>query len=1152
MSNFIHLTNKTEYSLSEGALPIGRIAELCQSFQMPAVGISDTNNMFGALEFSERISQVGVQPIVGCNIKIKTPKEYLHENIQNNDMYFFLNIYSKNEKGYENLLKLMSTSYMTDNVNAYLSIDELKKYNDGLIVLSGGNNSILAHSNDTYTTSQSSLFIKDFKKIFKDNFYIEIQRLGKSNYRLNENSILNLANDHHVPLVATNDVYFEGPEYYEAHDALMCIEKKLYVSQLDRNKLSSEHYFKSQEEMSELFIDLPEAINNTLEIAQRCSHRPNTKMPILPVFDKDLDKEKMLLNKLSCDGLTKRLDFKFKQEHQTTEDQKKITQHYQQRLDKELNIITNMKYEGYFLIVSDFIKWAKNNDIPVGPGRGSGAGSLVAWCLEITDLDPIKFGLIFERFLNPERVSLPDFDIDFCRDGRDKVLEYVHKKYGNHNVAQIITFGKLQARAVIRDVGRVLGIPYGQVDYLCKLMPFDPSRPMTLQKYIDEEPKLSEEAARDEKVKQLLDISLKLEGLKRHVSIHAAGVVISKDNIYQDVPLYSDPESNIYLTQFDMKWVENAGLVKFDFLGLKTLTLIDKCIKIIQSSNPQFNIDKIEIEDKKTYELLSTGETTGIFQLESAGMKETLKQLKPDKFEDIIAIVALYRPGPMANIPAYIERKHEREKPDYIHPLLENLLKETYGVVIYQEQVMGVARELSGYSDGEADLLRRAMGKKIQKEMNAQKQRFVDGCGQKNIKPNEALTIFDLLSKFADYGFNKSHAAAYAMIAFQTAYLKTHYPIEFFAASMTLDINNTDKISIFQQELSRLNILLSPPDINQSDPYFARKNSSILFALGAIKNVGIDSMKELVRERKKNGPFKDFNDFINRSDNSIINKKTLEALACAGAFDQFKIHRSIIFNQASDIVKFHKSFKESSATNQGDMFGSETLPVIQLTSESEWDTGYKLMKEYEMLGFYLSGHPLEQYKANFDKLFIKSFSDIKSNSKYHDQKDILLSGTLLTKKEKRSARGNSYAFLNFSDLTSIYELIIFESNLRKYRDILNEGESFIVGVDFSTQNGTLRGELKKVFKFDDLDRIDTKNFAADVKQVTSAQQTVSIYTDGNFSKDELSKLKWIRGKSNVQIIINNQLLKIPGQFEISSEMISKMKNLNGVKKIDLI
>ena len=1152
MSNFIHLTNKTEYSLSEGALPISRIAELCQSFQMPAVGISDTNNMFGALEFSERISQVGVQPIVGCNIKIKTPKEYLHENIQNNDMYFFLNIYSKNEKGYENLLKLMSTSYMTDNVNAYLSIDELKKYNDGLIVLSGGNNSILAHSNDSYTTSQSSLFIKDFKKIFKDNFYIEIQRLGNSNYRLNENSILNLANDHHVPLVATNDVYFEGPEYYEAHDALMCIEKKLYVSQLDRNKLSSEHYFKSQEEMSELFIDLPEAINNTLEIAQRCSHRPNTKMPILPVFDKDLDKEKMLLNKLSCDGLTKRLDFKFKQEHQTTEDQKKITQHYQQRLDKELNIITNMKYEGYFLIVSDFIKWAKNNDIPVGPGRGSGAGSLVAWCLEITDLDPIKFGLIFERFLNPERVSLPDFDIDFCRDGRDKVLEYVHKKYGNHNVAQIITFGKLQARAVIRDVGRVLGIPYGQVDYLCKLMPFDPSRPMTLQKYIDEEPKLSEEAARDEKVKQLLDISLKLEGLKRHVSIHAAGVVISKDNIYQDVPLYSDPESNIYLTQFDMKWVENAGLVKFDFLGLKTLTLIDKCIKIIQSSNPQFNIDKIEIEDKKTYELLSTGETTGIFQLESAGMKETLKQLKPDKFEDIIAIVALYRPGPMANIPAYIERKHEREKPDYIHPLLENLLKETYGVVIYQEQVMGVARELSGYSDGEADLLRRAMGKKIQKEMNAQKQRFVDGCGQKNIKPNEALTIFDLLSKFADYGFNKSHAAAYAMIAFQTAYLKTHYPIEFFAASMTLDINNTDKISIFQQELSRLNILLSPPDINQSDPYFARKNSSILYALGAIKNVGIDSMKELVRERKKNGPFKDFNDFINRSDNSIINKKTLEALACAGAFDQFKIHRSVIFNQASDIVKFHKSFKESSATNQGDMFGSETLPVIQLTSESEWDTGYKLMKEYEMLGFYLSGHPLEQYKANFDKLFIKSFSDIKSNSKYHDQKDILLSGTLLTKKEKRSARGNSYAFLNFSDLTSIYELIIFESNLRKYRDILNEGESFIVGVDFSTQNGTLRGELKKVFKFDDLERIDTKNFAADVKQVTSAQQTVSIYTDGNFSKDELSKLKWIRGKSNVQIIINNQLLKIPGQFEISSEMISKMKNLNGVKKIDLI
>jgi DNA polymerase-3 subunit alpha len=1152
VSDFIHLTNKTEYSLSEGALPIARISELCQAFKMPAVGITDTNNMFGALEFSEKVSSVGVQPIIGCNLKIKTPKNYLHENIENEDLHFFLNVFSKNEVGYKNLLNIISSAYMNHKENAYVDIEQLYKNKEGLLVLSGGNNSILKYSNGNNITSQSVSFIADFKKEFIDNFYIEIQRIEGNDYRIDEEVTLNLAYDNNIPVVATNDVYFEGPDHFEAHDALMCIEKKLFVSQKDRKRLSKNHYFKSQNEMQELFSDIPEALSNTIEIAQRCSHRPKIKMPVLPSYHNDDSQEKKLLRELSYKGLEQNLSQKFASEQTDHNSQLNVKKEYEDRLEKELKIIIDMKYEGYFLIVSDFIRWAKDNDIPVGPGRGSGAGSLVAWCLKITNLDPIKFGLIFERFLNPERVSLPDFDIDFCRDGRDRVLDYVHSKYGNNHVAQIITFGKLQARAVIRDVGRVLGIPYGQVDYLCKLMPFDPSRPMTLQQYIDEEPRLYEEANKDDKVANLLDISLKLEGLKRHASIHAAGVVISKEEVFKDVPIYSDPDSDILLTQFDMKWVENAGLVKFDFLGLKTLTLIDNCVRLVKTNNPSFNIDDININDQKTYDLLSTGETTGIFQLESAGMKDTLKQLKPDKFEDIIAIVALYRPGPMANIPSYIERKHGREKPDYIHPLLEKLLEETYGVIIYQEQVMGVARELSGYSDGEADLLRRAMGKKIQKEMNAQKQRFIDGCLKKDIKANEAHSIFDLLSKFADYGFNKSHAAAYAMIAFQTAYLKTHYPIEFFAASMTLDMNNTDKISIFQQELTRLKIKLSPPSINYSGPNFLRNNNTILYALGAIKNVGIESMKDLYNERNMNGSFRDLNDFINRCSNSVINKKTIEALSCAGAFDEFKINRAAIFNQASDIVKHHKSLNAKTYDSQEDMFSETALSNFNLNNDEEWKQSYKLMKEYEMLGFYLSGHPLEMHKNNYKTLLLKEYNEIKENSDLHNKKDILIGGTLLSKKEKRSAKGSAYAFLNFSDLSSIYELIIFESNLRKYREFLIEGESFVLGVDFTTQNGTLRGELKKVFSFKEVENLNNNENRRVKTKENIKRHTLKIYADGNFSKNELAKLKWAKGDNKIEIIYNNQLLKIPGQFNITSEMITKMKSFNGVKKIDLV
>ena len=1147
MSEFIHLTNKTEYSLSEGALPISRIAELCQSFNMPAVGITDSNNMFGVLEFSEKISNAGVQPLIGCNIKIKAPKELLVENERSVNQFFFINLFSKNIDGYQNLLELISKSYMDHRENSYISFNDVLDKNNGIIALTGGKNSILAQCKNQKITKQANLFIDTLKEKFKDNLYIEIQRLNDEGSNENEQSLIAISYDKKLPLVATNEVYFERPEHYEAHDALVCIEKKQFVSQIARKRLSNQHYFKSSDEMKSLFFDIPEALLNTLEIAQRCSYRPTIQKPILPEFPTEGQSERDMLEKLTLKGLDKRLGEKFLIEDLASNKAKEVRKLYNERLHKELKIIIDMKYEGYFLIVADFIKWAKDNEIPVGPGRGSGAGSLVAWCLNITNLDPIKFGLIFERFLNPDRISLPDFDIDFCRNGRDKVLEYVHKKYGKEHVAQIITFGKLQARAVIRDVGRVLGIPYGQVDYLCKLMPFDPSRPMTLQKYIDEEPRLSEEADRDPKVRKLIDISLKLEGLKRHASIHAAGVVISKDRIYKNVPLYSDPESNIYLTQFDMKWTENAGLVKFDFLGLKTLTLIDNCLELINKNKQVIDINRIDLKDVKTFELLGTGETTGIFQLESSGMKETLKHLKPDKFEDIIAIVALYRPGPMANIPTYIKRKHGREKPDHIHPLLENLLKETYGVVIYQEQVMGVARELSGYTDGEADLLRRAMGKKIQKEMNDQRKRFIKGCFEKNIKEEDAHHIFDLVSKFADYGFNKSHAAAYALIAFQTAYLKAHYPIEFFAASMTLDISNTDKLSIFQQELERLKIKLLPPDINTSDAYFSRKGDSISYALSAIKNVGVELMNDLVSERSVKGNFKNFNNFLSRVGSNIANKKTLEALSCAGVFDSFNINRSRIFNQSSEIVKYLKSSIHSRNNNQEDMFNTSEITAFNFNNSETWSNSYRLMKEFEMLGFYLSGHPLEEYKDQYIDLNLKYFTEIKDNKNLHNEKGVLIAGTLLSKKEKRSARGNNYAFLNFSDSSAIYELIIFENNLRKYREILSEGESFVLGVDFNSDNGNLKGDLKKVFKFNEA--LKLKKGPVKQAEVNNFSFTLKIYTDGFFSKEDLSRLPLLKGEHKIQIIVNNQLLKIPGNFQVNSEMINSLKVMNGVKEV---
>ncbi len=767
--------------------------------------------------------------------------------------------------------------------------------------------------------------------------------------------------------MATNEAYFAKASDYAAHDALICIAEGEVLTTEDRRRLTPEHYFKSQAEMAALFADIPEALENTIEIAMRCAYRVKSRAPILPRFGEGDEAEE--LRRQAFEGLEERLRTRGLVEDRTREE-------YEKRLAFELDVITKMKFPGYFLIVSDFIKWAKAKGIPVGPGRGSGAGSLVAYVLTITDLDPFRFNLLFERFLNPERVSMPDFDIDFCQDRRGEVIDYVQQRYGRDRVAQIITFGKLQARMVTRDVGRVLQMPYGQVDRLSKLIPNNPANPVTLAQAIDGEPKLQEERDRDPTVKTLFEIALKLEGLYRNASTHAAGVVIGDRPLEELVPLYRDPRSDIPATQFNMKYVEKAGLVKFDFLGLKTLTVIEKAQKLIRLREASFDIDRIPYDDTKTYEMLGHGDTVGVFQLESSGMRDVLKKMRADRIEDIIAIVALYRPGPMDNIPRYIACKKGEEEPDYLHPMLEPILKETYGIMVYQEQVMQIAQVLSGYSLGEADLLRRAMGKKIKAEMDAQKERFVSGAEKKGVDPKQADYIFELVQKFAGYGFNKSHAAAYAVVSYQTAYLKANYPVEFLAASMTLDMGNTDKLMLFRREAQRVGVKVIPPSINASGVDFAVSKGQIVYSLAALRNVGAGAIEHLVRVREEGGPFRSLGDFAKRIDPKLVNKRALESLAKAGAFDALNPNRAQVLDAVESVLSMASRTASAAEAGQNDLFGgmASTSDELVLPRRDAWLTMDKLAQEFEAVGFYLSGHPLDDYMRPLQKLGVDTWA----------------------------------------------------------------------------------------------------------------------------------------------------------------------------------
>lgn len=1148
-AEFVHLHVHSAFSLLEGALQLKKVMELAITDNQPALAITDRNNMFGALEFSEKASKEGLQPIMGCKLAVSFQDDKDHVPRSGHVEFPYLVFLAMNEQGFANLKKLVSSAHIDcgDGDLPNVTYSALKKYNEGIICLTASSEGPLNKLIQDGRKFDAEERLLKLSETYGDRLYVELQR--HANYdRKVEQTLVELAYQHDVSLVATNQPFFATRDDFEAHDALICIAEGAVVNMDDRRKLTKDHYFKSQLEMKLLFKEIPEAIENTIIISKRITFRETTTDPILPRFtesDGDSAPEAALqaeydeLHRQSEAGLIDRLEKYPIADGHTRKD-------YEDRLAFELNVIQQMGFPGYFLIVADFIKWAKEQGIPVGPGRGSGAGSLVAWALTITDIDPMQFSLLFERFLNPERVSMPDFDIDFCQERREEVIKYVQAKYGSEQVAQIITFGTLQARAVLRDVGRVLQMPYGQVDRLTKMVPNNPANPTTLVEAIDGEPRLQEAAKEEEIVAKLFDISKRLEGLYRHASTHAAGIVIGDRKLDELVPLYRDPRSEMPVTQYNMKWVEQAGLVKFDFLGLKTLTVLEKAVEFIAQSGTHVDLAHIPIDDAKSYEMLTRGETVGVFQLESQGMRKALIGMKPDRFEDIIALVALYRPGPMDNIPTYNARKHGEEVPDYYHEKIEGVLKETYGVIIYQEQVMQIAQILSGYSLGEADLLRRAMGKKIASEMEAQRVRFVDGAVERGIKKGEANVIFDLLAKFANYGFNKSHAAAYALVSYQTAYLRCNYPVEFLAGSMQLDLGNTDKLSIFYQDAAAQEITVVPPSVQTSGVGFEVSDGKILYALAAIKGVGEGAVEQIVSERIENGDYKSIEDFFSRINIRQVNKRTLENLICAGAFDCFDYSRERMLAGLERLVAHASRTASDRETGQNDMFGEAAggeATKIEMPFCEAWSASEKLNREFGAVGFYLSAHPLDEYRDMLTKMRVQLYAEFETSVR-NGATAGRLAGTITGKQERKTRQGKAMGIIMISDPSGQYEAVIFEEALLRFRDDLQVGQSVIllVGADMRPEGVSVR--IQSVESLE--------------KAASREQRDLTIFLRDQTPVKNLSPLLSKRGNSRVSFVIiqgngsREVEVQLKERYSVSSQLQSAMKAVPGVLDVELV
>ena len=1139
---FVHLHVHSSYSLREGAMAVGKLITFAAADVQPALAITDTNNLFGALEFSEKVAKAGLQPIIGIQLDIGFGDGSMLASRGGEDGAGRapLVLLAKDERGYMNLMHLASRAFLdpTPGEAAHVGLHRLEGRTEGLIALTGGPGGPLDRCYGYGRPEVALERLMKLETLFPQRLYVELQRHGLAKEREVEGGLIEFAYDRGLPLVATNEPYFAALSDYEAHDALICIAEGAVIGQAERRQLSPEHRFKTRAEMLALFADLPEATASTIEIARRCAYRPRTRKPILPAFTTGAAADEAAeLVRQAEEGLTARLEARGMApglEEQV----------YRDRLAFELTVIANMKFPGYFLIVADFIKWAKDQGIPVGPGRGSGAGSLVAYALTITDLDPLQFGLLFERFLNPERISMPDFDIDFCQDRRDEVIRYVRDRYGADKVAQIITFGSFLARGVLRNVGRVLEMPLGQVDKLAKLVPQNPAAPVTLKQAIDGEARLQEAAEAEPKVARLLAISQTLEGLYSNASTHAAGIVIGDRPLDELVPLYRDPKSDMPATQFNMKWVEPAGLVKFDFLGLKTLTTLSTAMKLLAKRGVVVDIEKIPLDDELTYKMLGRGETVGVFQLESAGMRKALVEMRADRFEDIIALVALYRPGPMANIPHYCAVKLGEADADYLHPKLEVVLKETFGVIIYQEQVMQIAQILSGYSLGEADMLRRAMGKKIKAEMDAQRERFVTGAVTGGLKEKRASEIFDLLAKFADYGFNKSHAAAYALIAYQTAWFKANHPVEFLAASMTLDKPNTDKLSEFANEARRMGVAVQPPSVLHSCPDFevgpgADGALAIRYALSAIKGVG-DGQAQGVVTARGDRPFKDLADFAGRLNPRDANKRVLESLIAAGAFDELEPDRARVHAGIETILAVAARRADERSQGQSALFGADTAETLALPKVPGWPFTERLQREFNAVGFFLSGHPLDAYAGVLKRLGIGRWSDFCRQVKAGHEAG-RLAATVLDRAERRTRSGSKMGIVQLSDQSGQYEAILFQEGLNQFRDLLVKGANLLLGIQAQLEGDDVRARIVSVQLLEEA--------------AQRVQKGLQIFVRSPEPLTSIAPLLLAKGEGEVSIIAMTAdraecEIKLPGRFKISPQIAGAIKAIPGIVAVE--
>jgi DNA polymerase III subunit alpha len=1141
---FVHLHVHSAYSLREGALAIETLAKLASADLMPALAITDTNNLFGALEFSEKLAKGGVQPIIGAQTTVDfgdAAPSFLR-GVERDNARAPIVLLAQNEAGYRNLMRLASALWLdpTDGDEAHIPFAALKE-SQGLIALTGGPAGPIDRALRTGLGDLAESRLERLATVFGSRLYVEIQRHGLDAERAIEPELIGLADRLGLPLVATNEPYFAGRSDYEAHDALLCVAEGALVSAHQRRRLSPEHRFKTRAEMTELFADLPEATEASVEIAVRCAYRPLTRKPILPRFSAArgaaLDEEQELRRQAN-EGLSARLAAHGLAPGRGEED-------YARRLAFELDVIVNMKFAGYFLIVADFIQWAKAQGIPVGPGRGSGAGSLVAWALTITDLDPLRFGLLFERFLNPERVSMPDFDIDFCQDRRDEVITYVRERYGADRVAQIITFGSFLARGVLRNVGRVLEMPLGQVDKLAKLVPQNPAHPVTLKQAVADESRLQEAAKGDEKVARMLAIAERLEGLYSNASTHAAGVVIGDRPLIELAPLYRDPKSAMPATQFNMKWVEQAGLVKFDFLGLKTLTVLKRAVDLVARRGIAIDLNKIPLDDEKTYRMLGRGETVGVFQVESGGMRKALVDMRADRFEDLIALVALYRPGPMANIPAYCARKLGEENVEYAHPLLEPILKETFGVITYQEQVQQIAKDLAGYSLAQADILRRAMGKKIKKEMDAQRERFVSGAVERGIAKPTADAIFDACAKFAEYGFNKSHSAPYAFITYQTAWFKANHPAEFLAASMTLDKGNTDKLAEFRAEAQRLGIKVMAPSVNESvvdfDVRVEAGAPTIHYALSAIKGVGEAQAEALVSARADHA-FASLGEVAARLDPRAVNKKALESLAAAGAFDCLESNRAAAFAAVETMLAIANREVMEKAAGQNALFGeAEAAPVR--ARAAPWPESERLRREFDAVGFFLSGHPLEVYDAALKRLRATRWGEF-ARAVRNGASTARLGASVLDRYERRTRNGGKIGVVQLSDPSGSYEAILFQEGLNQFRDLLEKGADVLVTLQAAVEGEDVRARIVNVERLTDAAAKVQKGlrvFVRDETPLESIERRLTAPGEGEVS------LVLILGPQEGEVEI-----RLPGRYSVSAAIAGALKAAPGVVAVEQV